>query len=447
MYRCAMQKLVEWKNNPRHKPMIVRGARQVGKTWLMKEFGRTQYPKVAYINFDGNPRMEQLFAGDLDIRRLITGLQIEADQTITPADTLLIFDEVQEVPRALTSLKYFNENAPEYDICAAGSLLGVALHQGTSFPVGKVDFLDLYPLTFDEFLRAVGKERYAELLHSDLDMVGDFKKTYSDLLAQYYYVGGMPEPVLVYSEGNDYAAVRSVQKSILSAYEQDFFKHAPNEILPRLRMLWQSVPAQLARENKKFAYKDIKPGARAREYEMAMQWLLDCGLLYKIHRISKPDLPLMAYQDPGAFKLYFLDVGLLCAASNLDASTLLQGDRIFEEFKGALAEQYVLQQLVANHSDAIFYWAPDSGNAEVDFVFQQQGGIYPIEVKAAENLQAKSLKVYHKRFKPRISIRTTLADYRREDWLMNVPLYAIGEIDQLLDNPLTCKKPMACSPL
>ena len=433
MIRSAIDHLDGWKRSPGRKPLIIRGARQVGKTWLMKEFGKTRYERLAYINFDSNPRMERLFSGDLGIPRLVAGLQLEAGVTIDPSNTLIIFDEVQEVPRALTSLKYFNENAPEYDILAAGSLLGVALHQGTSFPVGKVEFLDLHPLSFQEFLLALDKGRYAEVLLDDLSLAGDFRETYIELLAQYYFVGGMPEPVSVFSEQHDFEKVRGIQLRILEAYEQDFSKHAPNETVPRLRMLWQSVPSQLARENKKFVYRNLRPGARAREFDLAMQWLIDCGLGHKVQRVSKPGLPLSSYADAGAFKLYMVDVGLLAAKSGLDARTLLNGSRIFEEFKGALAEQYVLQELTSAGIRQPFYWTPDSGGAEVDFVISLQGETYPIEVKAAENLQAKSLRVYRDRFKPTVCIRTSLANYRREGWLMNLPLYAIGALPQILE--------------
>jgi hypothetical protein len=433
MFRSAINRLIDWKQRPGHKPLLIRGARQVGKTWLMKEFGTTQYKKMAYVNFDSNPRMERLFSGDLNIERLVTGLQLETDLTIDPTDTLIAFDEVQEVPRALASLKYLNENAPEYDIVAAGSLLGVALHEGTSFPVGKVELMDLHPLSFEEFLRAMGKDRYADMLHKDLPMAGEFRETYSELLAQYYFVGGMPEPASAFSQRRDFEEARSIQRRILEAYEQDFSKHAPNETVPRLRMLWQSVPSQLARENRKFTYGNIRPGARAREYELAMQWLLDCGLIHKVHRVSKPNLPLTAYEDLGAFKLYMVDVGLLSAKCGLDARTLLDGSRVFEEFKGALAEQYVLQQLVSCGVEVIHYWSPDSGTAEVDFVIQRHGETYPIEVKAAENLQAKSLKIYCERYKPRVCVRTSLSNYRKEDWLVNIPLYAIGALDKVLE--------------
>ncbi len=433
--RHAINLLADWKKRPGHKPLLIRGARQVGKTWLMKEFGATRYEKMAYVSFDANPRMERLFSGDLNIERLLSGLQLETGVTIDPASTLIVFDEVQEAPRALASLKYFNENAPQYDILAAGSLLGVALHEGTSFPVGKVEFMNLHPLSFDEFLRGLGKDRFADMLRDDIAMAGDFRETYTELLAQYYYVGGMPEPVFAFSQRHDFGEARGIQQRILDAYEQDFSKHAPNDAVPRLRMLWQSVPSQLARENRKFIYGNVRSGARAREYELAMQWLLDCGLVHKVHRISKPDVPLTAYEDLGAFKLYMLDVGLLSAKCGLDARTLLEGSRVFEEFKGALAEQYVLQQLVSSGVEQVYYWSPDSGTAEVDFVIQQHGETYPIEVKAAENLQAKSLKIYCEKYKPRVGVRTSLSSFRRENWLVNIPLYAIGALDKVLGLP------------
>ena len=311
MFRRSMDDLVKWKNTKNRKPLIIRGARQVGKTWLMKEFGKTHYEKCAYINFDNNERMESLFSGNLDIERIVTALQIEAGITIEAGNTLIIFDEVQESPRALTSLKYFCENAPEYHVMAAGSLLGVALHPGTSFPVGKVEFMELYPLDFLEFMRAMRKDDLVKLLKSkDFNLIASFKGKYVDLLKQYYYIGGMPEVVASFIDTPDYGKAREIQKRILVAYEQDFSKHAPNETVPRIRMLWSSTPAQLAKENRKFIYGLIRQGARAREYELAMTWLLDCGLVYKVSRISKPAMPLMAYQDFNAFKLFVLDVGL-----------------------------------------------------------------------------------------------------------------------------------------
>lgn len=433
MLRKAMQALIKWKSSKNRKPLIIRGARQVGKTWLLKEFGKTKYDKCAYINFDNNERMESLFNGNLDINRIITALQIEAGITIEADNTLLIFDEVQEVPRALTSLKYFCENAPQYHLVAAGSLLGVALHPGTSFPVGKVDFLDLYPLDFLEFMKAMGHDDLLQLLKTgDFSLITSFKGKYIDLLKQYYYIGGMPEAVVSFINTQDYSKVREVQNRLLIAYEQDFSKHAPNETVPRIRMLWNSIPAQLAKENRKFIYGLIRQGARAREYELAMQWLLDCGLVYKVHRISKPSMPLMAYQDFNAFKLFVLDVGLLSAMSGLDLKILLEGERIFEEFKGALTEQYVLQQLVASGKMVPFYWSAEKGTAEIDFIFQNGMDIIPLEVKAAENLQAKSLKNYCQKYQPRVAVRSSMSNYRQEEWLTNVPLYAINIVTDVV---------------
>ena len=434
MIREAIKDLNNWKDGKHRKPLIIRGARQVGKTWIMKEFGKTHYEKVAYINFDNNERMESLFSGNFDISRIITALQIESGVKIECNNTLIIFDEVQEVPRALTSLKYFCENAPQYHIIAAGSLLGVALHPGTSFPVGKVDFMDLYPLNFIEFLNATGNENLASLLSAkDFELITSFKGKYIDLLKQYYYIGGMPEVVSNFIETQDYTTVREVQNRLLMAYEQDFSKHAPNETVPRIRMLWTSIPAQLAKENRKFVYGLIRQGARAKEFELSMQWLLDCGLIYKVGRITKPDMPLMAYQDFNAFKLYILDVGLLSAMSGLDIKSLLEGNSVFEEFKGALTEQYVLQQLITNKDITPFYWTAEKSNGEVDFVFQSGMNIIPLEVKAAENLQAKSLKSYCLRYKPKEAIRTSMSDYRKEEWLTNLPLYAINSILNILE--------------
>jgi len=433
MFRKSMDDLLDWKNSKTRKPLIIRGARQVGKTWLMKEFGKTHYEKVAYINFDNNERMESLFNGNLELERIITALQIENGIKIGAQNTLIIFDEVQEVPRALTSLKYFCENAPEYHIIAAGSLLGVALHPGTSFPVGKVEFLDLYPLNFMEFLSAMGNEQLVELLKSkDFSLITTFKGKYIDLLKQYYYIGGMPAVVASFIEDADYAKARQLQKEILMAYEQDFSKHAPNEAVPRIRMLWSSTPAQLAKENRKFVYGLIRQGARAREYELAMTWLIDCGLIYKISRVTKPDMPLMAYQDFNAFKLYILDVGLLGAMSDLDLKSLLEGNNLFEEFKGALTEQYVLQQLIASREVTPYYWSAEKATAEIDFIFQSDMNIVPLEVKASENLQAKSLKSYCQKYHPKYAIRISMSDYRQEEWLTNVPLYAINVLPSLL---------------
>mgnify|MGYP001046881319 FL=1 len=428
MYRTVMEQLQKWKQKKHRKPLVIRGARQVGKTWLMKAFGAAEYESVVYVNFDNNERMRNLFEGSLAVDRLVTGLELYAGRKIDPENTLLIFDEVQEVPKALTSLKYFNEDAPQYQILCAGSLLGVALHPGTSFPVGKVEFLDLYPLSFSEFLMAMGKERYVELLRQgDFEMATMFKQDYSDLLKQYYYVGGMPEVVQAFVDNHDFNEVREIQQRILSAYEQDFSKHAPNETVPRIRMLWNSIPAQLAKENKKFIYGLIKEGARAKEYELAMLWLTDCGLVHKVHRVSAPSLPLKAYEDLKAFKLFLLDVGLLSCMAGLRQDVLLDGNQLFKEFKGALTEQYVLQQLKTVKGLNIYYWTAERGTAEVDFVVDNGSDVIPIEIKAEVNLQAKSLKVYREKFQPKLSIRTSMADYKEEDWLLNLPLWGIEQ--------------------
>lgn len=429
MYRIAIEKLYEWKNSKRRKPLIIEGARQVGKTWLMKEFGKQAYADTVYINFDSNSRMADLFAADLDTDRLILGLELYAGHKINPDNTLLIFDEVQEVPRALASLKYFYENAPQYYIVCAGSLLGIALHQGTSFPVGKVDFLKLYPLSFSEFLMATGNERFAELLKKqDYEMITGFKQTYIDALKLYYFVGGMPEAVQSFAESKDFNEVRAIQKRILAAYEQDFSKHAPNEIVPKIRMLWNSIPSQLARDNKKFIYGLVREGGRAREYETAIMWLSDCGLVHKVSRVNAAGVPLKAYEDLKAFKLFIVDVGLLGCMTGLRQRTLLDGHDLFVEFKGALTEQYVCQQLKTIEDLGIYYYTNDRGSCEIDFVVDTGEQIIPVEVKAETNLRAKSLKTYRERFEPELSVRTSMADYKKEDWLLNLPLYAIENI-------------------
>ena len=429
MYRIAIEKLYKWKNSKHRKPLIIEGARQVGKTWLMKEFGKQAYADTVYINFDSNSRMADLFSADLDTDRLIMGLELYAGRKINPENTLLIFDEVQEVPRALASLKYFYENAPQYHIVCAGSLLGIALHQGTSFPVGKVDFLKLYPLSFSEFLMATGNERFAELLkNQDYAMITSFKQTYIDALKHYYFVGGMPEAVQSFAESKDFNEVRAIQKRILAAYEQDFSKHAPNEIVPKIRMLWNSIPSQLARENKKFIYGLVREGGRAREYETAIMWLSDCGLVHKVSRVNAAGIPLKAYEDLKAFKLFIVDVGLLGCMTGLRQRTLLDGDDLFVEFKGALTEQYVCQQLKTIEDLGIYYYTNDRGSCEIDFVVDTGEQIVPIEVKAETNLRAKSLKTYRERFGPELSIRTSMADYKKADWLLNLPLYAIENI-------------------
>ena len=426
MYRYAIEDLRNWKHKKNRKPLIIEGARQVGKTWIMKEFGRQEYQNIVYINFDSNARVAELFSADLDTQRILRGIEIYVGKKIDPENTLIIFDEVQEVPKALSSLKYFCEEAPEYHIVCAGSLLGIALHDGTSFPVGKVEFLKLHPLSYKEFLMATGKELYAELIdQKDYQMIASFKQIYVDALKEYYYVGGMPEAVVSYSEEQDFAEVRNIQNRILAAYEQDFSKHAPANIVPKIRMVWNSIPSQLAKENRKFLYGLIREGARAKEYETAIMWLSDCGLVHKVSRITTPHLPLKAYEDLKAFKLFLVDVGLLGALAGLNQKILLDGNDLFVEFKGALTEQYVLQQLVTNPDLGVYYYTNDRGSCEIDFLIDDGEKIIPLEVKAEINLRAKSLKSYRDKYTPKISVRASMADYKEHDGLVDLPLYVI----------------------
>lgn len=435
MYRAAMEELKAWKAKKNRKPLIIRGARQVGKSWLMKEFGTREYDDMIYVSFDNNERMANLFEGSMNVERLIAGLELYAGRKIVPETTLLVFDEIQETPKALTSLKYFNENAPQYQIVCAGSLLGVALHHGTSFPVGKVEFLDLHPMSFIEFLAAAGKEQYAELLNDGgFDIASAFAQDYADLLKTYYFVGGMPEAVRVFCEDKNFDEAREVQRRILDAYEQDFSKHAPGAAVPRIRMLWNSIPSQLAKENKKFIYGLVKEGARAKEYELALLWLADCGLVSKVHRVASPEIPLKAYEDLKAFKLFLNDVGLLSCMTNIHQSILLDGDRLFTEFKGALTEQYVLQQLKTLRGLDVYYWSAERSSAEVDFLVSDGREVVPVEVKAEVNLRAKSLKAFHDKYGPRLSVRTSIAGYKREEWLLNLPLWAIGTLKRVVED-------------
>lgn len=434
MRRFALEKLKKWKESESRKPLIIRGARQVGKTWLMKEFGRECFENVAYVNFDSNVRMKGVFEGQIDIKRIILAIEIETGVTIERENTLLIFDEIQEVPRALSSLKYFYENAPEYAIVAAGSLLGVAMHKKTSFPVGKVDFMDLYPLNFQEFLCALGEERYVDILQGkDTDMVNTFKDKYIDRLREYYYVGGMPEVVQTYVDTRNFKKVRELQKNLINYYQQDFSKHAEMNLVTRLNLVWNSIPMQLAKENKKYIYGQVRKGARAKDFELAIQWLLDCGLIHKVQRINKPSLPLKAYMDLNAFKVFLLDIGLLIAMTDLDVKVILEGNKIFTEFKGALTEQYVLQQLISENGVMPYYYSATNSQGEIDFVVQGKTSVIPIEVKAEENLRAKSLKAFCDKYNPKFAVRTSMSDYRKQDWMTNIPLYNIDRIRDYLE--------------
>ena len=431
MQRYALKHLINWKNKKNHKPLVIQGARQVGKTWLMQEFGKKYYEQVAYINFDVDVKSREIFDIDYDTERLIMDIGLATKTKINAENTLIIFDEIQECPRALTSLKYFRENAPQYDIIVAGSMLGVACHEGTGFPVGKVSFMNLFPLSFEEFLLAMGEERFVELLNKkDFKTIKLFNNKYEKLLKQYCYVGGMPEIVQDFVENKDFESVRNLQKEILSAYEEDFTKHIPANTVAKIRLLWKSIPAQLSKENKKFIYGAAKEGARARDFEAALSWLINSGLVYRVNKITKPDLPITAYEDFNSFKLFVLDVGLLGAMTDLQANTIIDGNRIFEEFKGAIAEQYVLQQFKTIKDLPVFYWSNETSRAEIDFVIQIKSDVVPVEVKAERNLQAKSLKVYMEKFKPNYAIRTSMADYKKTDNLIDLPLYGMESIGQ-----------------
>ncbi len=434
MRRTALLALKKWKNSPNRKPLIIRGARQVGKTWLMKNFGKAAYKNIVYVNFENDYQLKNLFQQNFDIERILSALQLFSGIKPEPQDTLIIFDEIQEAERAITSLKYFYENAPEYHIVAAGSLLGVALHEGTSFPVGKIDFLDLYPLSFIEFMLALGENGLVESLQKqDWQLITVFKDKYINLLKQYYYIGGMPEVVVNFAADKDFRNARRIQRQILDSYEQDLSKHVPANIVPRIRMVWNSIPAQLAKENRKFIYGLIKEGARAKDFELALAWLVDCGLIHQLYRVKKPNMPLKAYEDFGAFKLYLFDVGLLAAMAELDAKILLNDSSIFTEFKGALTEQFVLQQFVIEKELNCYYWSAEKSEAEIDVLIQYKNMIIPVEVKASENLQSKSLRSFKDKYSPVLSVRTSMSDFREEEWLTNLPLYAINEFQKYCD--------------
>ena len=430
MYRTKIKELIKWKLSDKRKPLIFLGARQVGKTWLIQEFGKTAYKQMAYINFERPNAPKNLFEMDFDMDRIITVLNAYCNLKITAEDTLIVFDEIQAAPKGITALKYIYEDFPEYQIIAAGSLLGVSLHPNESFPVGKVDFMKLYPMNFYEFLLAMGETGIAELLEKhDVKNLIFFHDKLINYLRYYLYVGGMPEAVKDFAENRDWQNVRNIQNQILVSYRNDFSKHAPKEILPRINMVWESMPAQLAKENKKFIYGVIKEGARAKDFELAIQWLTDAGLLHKVYNVSKYALPLVAYQELSAFKLYHNDVGLLGAMSQLNANVIVSGDAVFTEFKGALAEQYVFQQFIQNENLLIRYFTFDNSKYEIDFLVQTENNeIIPVEVKAGENLTANSFKLFCQKFQPTKAIRTSLANYKEEKCMTNLPLYAINPL-------------------
>lgn len=426
MYREKIEELKAWSKRKNRKPLIVEGARQVGKTWLLKEFGRTCYAHCVYVNFENAEGLQDLFAGNFDVDRIIGSLQLYSRTRITPNDTLIILDEIQAVKRGITSLKYFCEDAPQYHIVVAGSLLGITIHEGESFPVGKVEFVSLRPMSFYEYLLSAGEELLVDSLKArHLEMPSLLHNRLVEHLRRYLYIGGMPEAVDTYQKTKDFGEVRRIQRYILESYEADFSKHAPTEIVPRIRMVWKSLPAQLSKENKKFVYGVIREGARAKDFELAIEWLCDSGLVVKSHRVNSPSIPLMAYQDLSVFKLFVVDVGLLSAMVGLDEYVFLNGNRIFTEFKGALTEQYVMQELRLRYSDFIGYWTNERSTAEVDFVVQDEKGIVPIEVKAETNVRAKSFKLFCEKYSPERALRMSMLPYHEESWMTNLPLYAI----------------------
>lgn len=425
MERSIYSNLKKWKESLTRKPLILQGARQVGKTYILKEFGAREYSEVVYINCDDNNDMQNMFV-DYDVDRIIRSLSAISGVSIKPSTTLLIIDEIQEVERGLASLKYFCEKAPEYHVAVAGSLLGITLHEGTSFPVGKVDMLYMYPMDFEEFLLAMGKEQLVELLRSNSwTALTPLRGMLTELLRQYYFVGGMPEAVKAYVERGDIWEVRSIHSKIIDAYRNDMSKHAPKQQVQRINMVWNSIPSQLARDNKKFIYGALRKGARANDFEIAIQWLVDSGLVHKVHRISKPVVPLKFYEDMSSFKLFLLDCGLLGALSETPPEQILIGDNVFEEYKGAFTENYVLQQLKSLPRTFVYYYSNDNSTLEIDFVVQHDTHIIPIEVKAEENLRAKSLRQFVTDNHGLHGVRFSMSDYREQDWLTNVPLWAV----------------------
>ena len=428
MKRTAINELYKWKESENRKPLIMLGARQVGKTWLMREFAREAYKNSVYVNFEDNEILKELFMNDFDIQRIVGAIQWSTGGTVDE-NTLIILDEIQEAPRGITALKYFAENAPQYHVIAAGSLLGIAMHRNDSFPVGKVDFMHLYPLSFFEFLDAVGESRMVDLLRAkDWELITAFRTKFEERLRQYYFVGGMPAVVSSFVGDRNPEKVRTIQKNIIEAYERDFSKHAPAIEVPRIRMVWNSIPSQLAKENKKFIYGAVKEGARAKDFELAIEWLKDAGLVHKVNRCKKALLPLKAYEDFSAFKMFLSDIGLMGAMSNVPEQSILDGNALFSDFKGALTEQYVLQQLITDPSLSIYYWSADNSRGEIDFLLQDKEQIIPVEVKAEENLQAKSLKVFVERNLGLKGVRLSMSPYREQNWMVNYPLYSVEAV-------------------
>lgn len=430
MERFLMKKLAEWKDKPRRKPLILNGARQVGKTWLLKEFGKRYFDNVAYVNLDDNPAMREQFELGYDIPRIISAIQFETGEVVSKGSTLIILDEIQECPKALTALKYFSENAPEYVVAAAGSLLGITLHEGSGYPVGKVNALDLHPLHFREFLVATGNQNLCDLVDSgNTDLINSFSSKLVPLLRQHYYVGGMPEAVSAFLERGLLEDAREVQLEILQGYERDISKHLGRTEAEYALAAWRSIPNHLGRENKKFVFSHIASGARAKNYRAGITWLTQAGITTIVRRVSKPGIPLCPYADDKAFKLFLVDVGLLGAMSQLDKKTVLGGNAIFEEFKGSLTEQYVCQQLVSDCGLTPYYWSAENSSGEIDFLAQETNNVFATEVKAEENLRSKSLKAFKSSHPEIKSVRFSLSGYREQDWMRNVPLYAMSNMN------------------
>ncbi|MFY7908028.1 MAG: ATP-binding protein [Emticicia sp.] len=427
MLRSIYKDLVKWKYSPNRKPLILQGARQVGKTWLMKDFGETQFEKTVYLNFESSERLKKLFSADFDIKRIVSTIEIEVGYKIQADKCLIIFDEIQEAEKGLTALKYFYEQAPQYYIIAAGSLLGVSLQKNISFPVGKVDFMRMYPMSFFEFLDNIGQNLLLEYLEAEnWSVIDAFHDKLVDYLRLYYFIGGMPEAVVNYIQFQDLNEVRAIQEKILLGYENDFAKYAPTETVPRIKLVWNHLISQLAKENRKFIYGQVKKGSRAKDFETAIAWLTDAGLILKVNIVDKPAIPLNAYTDIDVFKLFCLDVGLLNAKAQISPKILLEKNTILTEFKGALTEQFVAQQLKIKHE--IFYWTAQSATAEIDFLIQKENEVIPIEVKAEENLKSKSLKVFSDKFQTKQAIRFSMNNYRVQDWMVNIPLYGVNQL-------------------
>ena len=427
-----MARLEAWRLSARRKPLLLEGPRQTGKTWLLREFGRQEYQATAYLDFEKTPTLQTIFDGDFDPVRIVRQLEIATGTQITPGQTLIVLDEIQACPRALESLKYFNEQANEYHIACAGSLLGVALHEQSSFPVGKVNFIAVNPLSFAEFLHATGQQSLAEALaQPDWQLLAPFHDQLTSRLRDYLFTGGMPEVVDSFAATQDYAQAREIQQEILQAYDRDFSKHAPADQVPRIRAVWQSIPGQLAKEQRRFAYGQLGPGARSRTHLAAIEWLVQAGVVIQVKRVSVPRLPLSAYADTTAFKLYLADVGLLGALAGLSASAVIDGNRLFTEFRGSLSEQYAAMQLRMAFGTEPYYWTNGGGTAEVDFVVQRERDVVPIEVKASRNLKSQSLRVYQNKYAPELAVRSSLAPYAKQGNLVDLPLYALAELPQL----------------